>query len=143
MRYLDTSFIGAYFLPETASASVQRLLSDAAPGTLAISHWTEVEFFSLLALRRRMGTLTDIVRRIAAIQFETIVERSFMVFLPTTEDFASAKEYLADHAMGLRGGDALHLAIAANRRVEAIHTLDRTMLKAGASLGLPVSAGFR
>jgi hypothetical protein len=143
MRYLDTSFIGAYFLSEDASAAVQRVFSDAAPGTLAISHWTGVEFFSLLAIRRRIGTLTDIARKNATSQFETIAERSFTVFLPAIEDFTLAKEYLADHSIGLRGGDALHLAIAANREVEAIHTLDKTMLKAGAMLGLPVSAAIR
>jgi hypothetical protein len=122
---------------------VQRVFSDAAPGTLAISHWTGVEFFSLLALRRRMGTLTDIARKNATSQFETIAERSFTVFLPAIEDFTLAKEYLADHSISLRGGDALHLAIAANRAVAAIHTLDKTMLKAGAMLGLPVSAAIR
>jgi predicted nucleic acid-binding protein len=143
MRYLDTSFVGAYFLAEDTSASVQRVFSDAAPGTLAISHWTGVEFFSLLAIRRRMGTLTDVARKNVAIQFEIIAERSFTVFLPAVEDFTLAKEYLADHSTGLRGGDALHLAIAANRRVEAIHSLDKTMIKAGATLGLPVSAAIR
>ncbi|MBC7637090.1 MAG: hypothetical protein H7251_15980 [Acetobacteraceae bacterium] len=43
---------------------------------------------------------------------------------------------------GLRGGDALHLAIAANRRASAIYSLDKGLVKAGKMLGLPVSRGI-
>ncbi|MDE2230228.1 MAG: hypothetical protein KGL11_14465 [Alphaproteobacteria bacterium] len=40
----------------------------------------------------------------------------------------------------MRAGDALHLAIATNHGAEAIYSLDKTLLKAGRRLGLPVSA---
>jgi predicted nucleic acid-binding protein len=42
----------------------------------------------------------------------------------------------------LRAGDALHLAIAANRHAAAIYSLDKRLLRAGEILGLPVSAGI-
>jgi len=76
-------------------------------------------------------------------QLDVFLRRSSTVFLPTIDDFDLARRYLSHHGTGLRGGDALHLAIAANRGVEAIHTLDKTMMKAGATLGLPMSAGIR
>jgi predicted nucleic acid-binding protein len=53
-----------------------------------------------------------------------------------------AKKYLARHQGGLRAGDALHLAIARNRGSERIYSLDNTLLKAGRSLGLPMTRGL-
>jgi predicted nucleic acid-binding protein len=50
---------------------------------------------------------------------------------------------LRQHKLGLRAGDALHLAIARNRRADTIYSLDKTMLKAGRGLGLPLSSGIR
>jgi predicted nucleic acid-binding protein len=43
----------------------------------------------------------------------------------------------------LRAGDALHLAIAKNNHAGAIYSFDKTLLKAGKVLGLPVSAGVQ
>ncbi len=37
----------------------------------------------------------------------------------------------------LRAGDALHLAIARNHHARAIHSLDKKLLTAGRTLGLP------
>jgi predicted nucleic acid-binding protein len=62
--------------------------------------------------------------------------------LPGVEDFELAKEYLAHFQSGLRAGDALHLAVARNRGSERIYSLDNTMLKAGRSLGLPMTRGL-
>ena len=59
------------------------------------------------------------------------------------DDFTLAKEFLGDHESGLRGGDALHLAIARNHRAEAVYSLDKTMVDAGTNLGLPASTGIR
>jgi uncharacterized protein len=44
---------------------------------------------------------------------------------------------------GLRAGDALHLAIAANNKARTIYSLDRTFVQAGKILGLPVQRGIR
>jgi predicted nucleic acid-binding protein len=63
------------------------------------------------------------------------------VILPLAEDFDRAAAYLGNYGSGLRGGDALHLAVAANRQAEAIYTLDKGLLRAGRMLGLPIHAG--
>lgn len=62
---------------------------------------------------------------------------------PTTEDYRHARELLLqDPSLGLRGGDALHLAIAA-RHGETVYTLDRKLLNGAAELGIPAtSAGI-
>jgi predicted nucleic acid-binding protein len=142
MLYFDTSFIAPLILPESTSAKVERFVAGLAPGDLAISHWTRVEFSSLLGREVRMGGLDSRAARAADAQFEAVVAESFVVLRPDTDDFTLAKEYLGHHAIGLRAGDALHLAIAGNHRAEAIYSLDKALIKAGKALGLPVSAGI-
>jgi len=41
----------------------------------------------------------------------------------------------------LRAGDVLHLAIAGNHHARVVYRLDKTMIRAGKMLGLPISAG--
>lgn len=143
MLYFDTSFLAPLFLHEPTSAKVERFLAALPAGELAISHWTRVEFSSLLAREVHMGGLDGQVARDADDQFEAVVTESFVVLLPNADDFDLAKAYLGRHETGLRAGDALHLAVAKNHRAKAIYSLDKTLLKAGKLLGLPVSHGVR
>jgi predicted nucleic acid-binding protein len=142
MLYFDTSFLAPLILEEAASADVERFMAALPTGILTVSHWTRVEFSSLLAREVRMGALDPAVARDADAQFETLVAESFIVLLPNENDYICAKEFLQKHETGLRAGDALHLAIAGNRRADSIFTLDKTMVRAGKALGLPVSAGI-
>jgi predicted nucleic acid-binding protein len=142
MVYFDTSFLVPLVRDEATSAKIERFMARLPIGELAISHWTRVEFASLLARDVRMGGLTSAAAQRANAEFEAVVEESFVVLLPEAGDFDLAMKYLSHHQTGLRAGDALHLAIAGNRRMEAIYSLDKTLLKAGKALGLPVSAGI-
>jgi predicted nucleic acid-binding protein len=110
---------------------------------LAISRWTEVEFASLLARDVRMGTIESDEAQAADADFADMILRSFVVLLPSKDDYELAIRYLHNHETGLRAGDALHLAIAANCRAKAIYSLDKAMIRAGKILGLPVSAEIR
>lgn len=143
MRYFDTSVVAPLILEEATSAKVERFIRGLPPGELAVSQLARIEFSSLLAREVRMGGLDAKSARAADGQFEAILAESFAVLLPAATDFDRAKDYLGDPKTGLRAGDALHLAIAANRGAAAIYTLDKTMLKAGRRLGLPVSAGIK
>ena len=143
MLYFDTSFLAPLILQESASAKIERFIAGLPPGELAVSHWTRVEFSSLLAREVRMGGLDAGAARDADAQFETVVTESFVVLLPNAADFDLAKEFLGYHETGLRSGDSLHLAIARNRRAEAVYSLDKTLLKAGKLLGVRVNAGIR
>jgi predicted nucleic acid-binding protein len=142
MLYFDTSFLVPLVRAESTSAKIERFMARLPIGELAVSHWTRVEFASLLARDVRMGDLTSAVAKRANAEFEAVLEESFVVLLPEAGDFDLAKEYLSHHQTGLRAGDALHLAIAGNRHLEAIYSLDKTLLRAGKALGLPVSAGI-
>jgi uncharacterized protein len=140
--YFDTSFLVPLLLQEQTSVKVERLLVGLAGEELAISHWTRVEFSSLLAREVRMGGLKIAAAREADAEFETIVRESFIVLLPTSDDFDLAKDYLGRPATGLRAGDALHLAIAHNHGSQRIYSLDNTFLKAGRLIGLPMTRGI-
>lgn len=141
--YFDTSFLAPLILQESTSARIEKFMTGLPPGELAISHWTRVEFSSLLAREVRMGGLDGQAARAADAQFETVVTETFVVLLPNANDFNLAKEYLGNHETSLRAGDALHLAIARNHRAKAVYSLDKTLLKAGKLLGVPVNVGFR
>ena len=56
MRYVDTSVLIAYLIPEPGSAAAEQfMLSSGEP--LAISSWTEAELLSALGIKLRTGRL--------------------------------------------------------------------------------------
>jgi uncharacterized protein len=141
IRYFDTSFLAPLFRKESTTARVGRFIAGLPIGELAISRWTEVEFASLLARDVRVGAIGGDDARAADALFEEVVQQSFIVLLLGPDDYRLAKDYLFVFESGLRAGDALHLAVAANHRAAAIYTLDKTMIAAGKKLGLPVGDG--
>jgi predicted nucleic acid-binding protein len=139
MIYLDTSFIAPLVITEDDSAAVEAMVLKVKPGELATSLWTQIELGSLVSRKLRMGELSaaEAVRR----ELRKILDESFRLLLPTAADFATATKFLDMPKTGLRAGDALHLAIAANHGARKIWSLDQGFIKAGKQLKLPVSAG--
>jgi predicted nucleic acid-binding protein len=142
MLYFDTSFIVPYILPEATSNRVQSFFSEHHADALAVSDWTRVEFFSMLAREVRGGGLPEQAAREADLRFEAALAQSFLVVLPDRNDFDLCKRYLGRFETGLRGGDAMHLAVAANHGAQMIYTLDKKLLRAGKMLGLPIASGI-
>ena len=142
MRYFDTSFLVPLILPEVTSEPIAGFFENLPADDLAVSHWTRVEFASLLAREVHMGHLNAAVAHEAGSRFETMVEESFVVLLPNREDFDRARDWLSRFETSLGAGDALHLATARNRGAEAIYSLDKLMIAAGRKLGLPASVGI-
>jgi predicted nucleic acid-binding protein len=141
--YFDTSFLVPLILPEGTSEKIAAFFATLSPDTLAVSHWTMVEFSSLIARAVRMGRLDAGAATRADARFEAMVDVSFAVLLPSANDFGLARHYLGTSETGLRAGDALHLAVANNHHAAAIYSLDKILLKAGKTLQLPVSMGIR
>jgi uncharacterized protein len=50
--------------------------------------------------------------------------------------FRAAAKFVDQHALGLRAGDALHLAVASEHGA-TVHTLDQRLAEAGPVLGVP------
>lgn len=138
-RYLDTSFVAPYYLLEPSSPGVEAAITGSAAGSLALSEWTIVEFASLLARKRRMGELgAGLLARVKS-RFDEDADTRFDVLTPQSADYSLASRLLLqDPGLGLRGPDGLHLAIAANRRME-LYSLDRKLIGAATAFGIPAT----
>ena len=143
MLYFDTSFLVPLILPEATSDQIAAFVRRLPAEEFAVSHWTRVEFSSLIGREVRMGSLDAQAAARADARLEAMVDESFSILLPTADDFSLAKRYLGRFETGLRAGDALHLAVANNHRAAVIYSLDETLLKAGKILDLPLSLGIR
>jgi predicted nucleic acid-binding protein len=141
--YFETSFLAPLILPESTSAKITAFVRKLPVVELALSDWTRIEFSSLIARKVRTRELTAEAAEQADTRFEIMAGDAFAVFLPDANDFGLAKRYLGKFETGLRAGDALHLAIAANRHARAIYSLDRKLMMAGKILDLPVRMGIR
>lgn len=143
MFYLDTSFVTPLLLTEPTSTDVEAYLGQLPAGSLYISHWTALELASVVAREVRMKRLSVVHANTVLVEFDSLVTDSLNVLMPTIGDFGLAREYVEHFAAGLRGGDALHLTIAANHGARKILTLDAGFIAAGQQLKLPVTRGIK
>ena len=143
MVYLDTSFVAPLVIAENSSDAVEAFVLKVRPGELTTSMWTQVELSSMVSRKVRMGDLSDSQAEVVRREFDRVLGESFEILAPTAADFAAAAKYLESPKTGLRAGDALHLAIAANHRAKRILTLDQGFVEAGRLLKLPVTLGIK
>ena len=133
--YCDTSLLVAALLPEAASKRVHRWLEAQGAGDLAVSDWTGTEFSSALSLKLRAGEISLEDRAAVLTAWATLRNASLAVLPVTPACFAAAAVYVEQADLGLRAGDALHLAVAAANGC-ALATLDRVQGKAATGLGI-------
>ena len=140
MLYLDTSVLVPLFVPEPDSSAVRQWFETKIGETLAISSWTLTEFASAMGIKvRDKGLKADQARRACRLM-DQLAADSFEVFIPTRNDYGKAVEHLGHHALGLRAGDALHLAVAQNEGAKCLYTLDRRLIVAGRKLAVKTAS---
>ena len=143
MLYFDTSFLAPLILEESASGRIEEFFARLQAGQLYVSHWTRVEFASLIAREVRMGGLAEADALLAIGQFDEMVAGSFQVLAPGAADYELAKAYVQHFDTGLRAGDALHLAIASNNGAKMFYTLDEGLLIAARLLKVNAKRGIK
>jgi uncharacterized protein len=120
---------------EAATARVQAWLGAWAAGELAISEWGVTEVSSALSMKVRTGDLDLPARARVLAAFNRLVQDSLIVIAATGAHFHTAARFADRHELGIRAGDALHLAIAAGEGA-TLYTLDRRLFEAGPALGV-------
>jgi predicted nucleic acid-binding protein len=143
MLYFDTSFLAPLVLEESTSTKIEAFFAKRPSGEFYVSHWTRVEFASLIAREVRMGGLAEPDAMMVIGQFDELVAESFQVLVPTVADYELAKSCIQHFATKLRAGDALHLAIASNHGVITLYTLDVGLLNAAKSMKVHASRGIK
>ena len=148
MLYLDTSLLVAALTNEAETARMQRWLGRLPEDELAISDWVTTEFSSALSIKLRTGQIGAAHRADALAIFTRLATDSFTVVPVSRLQFRTAARFVEQHALGLRAGGALHLAICADHGA-TLCTLDQRLSEAGSALGVktmllwPRSASWR
>jgi len=128
MVYVDTSAVVALLVMEPSSAAVARWYA-ATRLELVSASWCVPEFASALGIKQRTGQLDADQAHQAWERFERLVANDLKLLPVAAADLHTAALLTLDPAKGLRAGDALHLACAANARAKGIATLDRVMAR--------------
>jgi len=135
MLYLDTSLLVAALTNEAETERMQSWLSQQAEDNLVISDWVATEFSSALSVKLRAGNIEAAHRAEALAMFTRLAADSFTVVPVSRAQFRTAARFADQHTLGLRAGDALHLAICADRGA-TLCTLDQRLSEAGSALGV-------
>jgi predicted nucleic acid-binding protein len=133
--YLDTSILVSALTNEAETERMQAWLGEQTAGDLAISDWVIIEFSSALALKLRSRQIETAHRADALAAFARICSDSMLILQTSSLQFRMAARFLDQHALGLRAGDAFHLAICADHGA-TLCTLDHRLAEAGPALGV-------
>lgn len=138
MHYLDASFAVTAFTSERATNAAQTWLQGDPDLVLVGSAWMITEFSSAMSIKTRRGELSpDDKAQVNAAWYDFCNSRLIQIAIAEA-DFYTAAQFADRHALNLRAGDALHIAIAARHGCTLV-TLDRIMAAAAIECGVPVT----
>lgn len=136
MFYLDASVVVANVTAEPFTRVVRDWWKIQRPETLAFSSWTLTEVASALSTKVRRNDILD-AERIEAQRFLKAMQNSFIRCQIDESHFVAARRFADRPFTGLRAGDALHVAIAADYD-QTLVTLDRATAQSAGLIGLDV-----
>jgi predicted nucleic acid-binding protein len=135
MIYLDTSVVVALLTPEQSSSRALDWFAQSREALIS-SDWLITETHSALGMKQRLHGLSAEARLAAGEQFERLLQGGVELRSLDRGRFRQAAELLQDPALGLRAGDALHLAVALHSRCSHLASFDIRMQQAATVLGL-------
>ena len=142
MIYLDTSVVVPLIVPETTSSRARSWFDRLDPQRtkdLAVSVWALTEFTSAMSIKVRNREITRSQGEAARALLEDALLPTMTVVEVTPTDFRLAETMLREFSLGLRAGDALHLATASRCAAQQFVSLDRKLCDVAAALGLSVT----
>ena len=134
MFYVDTSAIVSALTSELATQRVQHWMAAQQAGDLAISDWTIAEFSAALSVKLRMGHIDPAEQELALSAFQKNIIKSCILLPIGSAHFRSAARLADRHPLGLRAGDALHIATAIENDA-VLCTLDKRLSEVGQAIG--------
>ena len=135
MIYLDTSVVVALLTPEERSAQALDWFAQSREPLIS-SDWLITETHSALGIKQRHHGLRVEARQAAGEQFERLLQGGVELRSLDRERFRQAAELLQNPELGLRAGDALHLAVALHSRCSRLASFDGRMQQAATALGI-------
>lgn len=133
--YLDTSVIVPLLARESTSAMVDRWLNRTGDA-VTTSRWAVVELASAIGLKVRSGQLNAAQATKAFGLFSSDVLPALSLVEVQPSHMAAASTLLGRFDLGLRAGDALHLAIVLGMTSTIMVTFDRRLREASIAAGL-------
>ncbi len=135
--YLDTSALVALFAKEPTASNIFAVIKEVETFLPSMSDWNIAEFAAAISFKFNSGAVSAEERFEILTKFHTSSAKMFGNISVKSEDFNRAANFANQSALRLRGGDALHLSIAAGNRLPIL-TLDKRMIAAANTLGIEV-----
>lgn len=133
--YLDTSLLIAIFTNEIASERSRDWLRSHEHDPKMISWWVETETAAALSVKFWSGQINAEQRALLMAGIKGFVSTSVTVQGVVQAHFVAGSQIADAASLGLRAGDALHLAIAQSHGA-TLCTLDRQLAAAGPEAGV-------
>ncbi len=126
--YIDTSVLGAFYCPETLSDKAQSFLEKA--DSPIISSLTQVEMYSLVAKKTRVGDLSKVTAKKVLEEFNKHITKGiYNQLVPQVGHYLRAMNMIGELSVALSTRDALHLSMVEGEDL-TIATADYLMFKA-------------
>jgi len=104
---------------------------------LMISDWVVTEYSAALSIKLRTQQLIPEDRAEALAAFSRLCTEALTILPVATSQFRAAALLADQYALGLRAGDALHVAVCADQGA-TLCTLDRRLAQVGGACGVKI-----
>lgn len=135
MFYLDANLLVALCVDEPASTKVDAWLAGQSGKAIATSTWSLAEATSAIGIKVRRKDISAATASSALDLLDGRIVPLLDVVDPPAAVFRRAELLLRDFALGLRAGDALHLAICLDLERVTLATADVALASAARRLG--------